>query len=70
MKERKQLYKIGKKLGISEKDVKAAFLKNRNIIATFIIMGLASFLMKKIWFEPLHYTAASMTDFSFFTRFF
>lgn len=69
MKKEKQLYKIGKTLGISETDVKAALLKNRNVIAAGIIIGVASMLMGKIWFEPLHYTAASIGDFDFLTRF-
>jgi len=68
MKENK-IYELGKTLGISETDAKAALLKNRNKIIAGIVIGIATIMMGKIWFEPLHYTAASIGDFEFLTRF-
>ena len=70
MKKEKQLYKIGKTLGISETEVKAALLKNRNILAVGIVIGVATLFLNRFWFEPLHYTAASIRDFGFLVRFF
>ena len=70
MKKEKQIYKIGKTLGISETDVKSALLKNRNIIALCIVIGVATIFSNRFLFEPLHYTAASIRDFGFLVRFF
>jgi len=67
---KEEMYKIGKKLKISETDVKAAMMKKRNLIVAGIIISAAALMLNKIWFEPLHYTAASISDFNFFTRFF
>jgi len=69
MKEEK-IFEIGKKLGISESDAKAALIKNRNKIITGLVIGIAAIMMNRVWFEPLHYTVASVMDFDFFTRFF
>jgi hypothetical protein len=68
MKENK-IYELGKTLGISETDAKAALLKNRNKIIAGIVIGIATIMTGKVWFEPLHYTAASIGDFEFLTRF-
>jgi len=68
MKENK-IYELGKTLGISETDVKAALLKNRNKIIAAVVIGIATVMTGKIWFEPLHYIAASIGDFEFLTRF-
>ena len=68
MKENK-IYELGKTLGISETDAKAALLKNRNKIVAGIVIGIATIATGKIWFEPLHYTAVSIGDFEFLTRF-
>jgi hypothetical protein len=68
MKENK-IYELGKTLGISETDVKAALLKNRNKIIAAVVIGITTVMTGKIWFEPLHYTAASIGDFEFLTRF-
>ena len=67
---KEKIYEIGKKLGISESDTKAALLKNRNKIMASLIIGVAAIILSKVWFEPLHYTVASVSDFDFFTRFF
>ena len=67
---KQNMYKIGKKLGISKKEVKAAMLKKRNIIMAGIIISAVAFMANKIWFEPLHYNGASISDLNFFTRFF
>ena len=69
MKKEKQLCKIGNKLGISETEIKATLLRNRNKIVAGLIIGVATVIMGRIWFEPLHYTAASLEDFDFWTRF-
>ena len=66
---KEKIIEIGKKLGLSKKDAKAAILKNRNKIITGLIIGIATFMTNKIWFEPLHYNGGSIIDFSFFTRF-
>ena len=66
---KEKIYEIGKKLEISKSDAKAALMKNRNKIVAGLIIGVASILMNRMWFEPLHYTAASIMDFDFFTRF-
>ena len=66
---KEKMYKIGKKLGISETDVKAALKKNRNVIAAGIIIAVAAIFTNRIWFEPLHYISGSVADFDFFTRF-
>jgi len=68
MKENK-IYELGKTLGIPETDVKAALLKNRNKIITGIVIGIATVMTGKIWFEPLHYQGTSIMDFEFLTRF-
>ena len=70
MKKEKKLRKIGTKLGLSETDVKSELANNRYKIAAGLIVGITSLAMGKIFFEPLHYTAASMGDFEFLTRFF
>jgi hypothetical protein len=67
MKENK-IYELGKTLGISETDAKAALLKNRNKIVAGVVIGIA-IIMGKMWFQPLHYTGASIMDFEFLTRF-
>ena len=67
---KEKIYEIGKMLDISKVDAKAALKKNRNKIIACLIIGVASVMMQRIWFEPLHYTGGSMLDFSFFTRFF
>ena len=67
--EKEKIYEIGKKLGISTSDVKIALIKNRNKIMTSIVLVIASILINRIWFEPLHYTVASIKDFNFLTRF-
>jgi hypothetical protein len=64
-----KIFEIGKKLGISKTDAKAAIIKNRNKIITGLVIISASILVNRIWFEPLHYTVASIKDFNFFTRF-
>jgi len=69
MKENK-IYELGKTLGISETDVKAALQKNRNKIIAGLIIGIAVIMLNRVWFEPLHYTVVSKMDFDFFTRFF
>ena len=66
---KEKMYKIGKKLGISETDVKAAIKKNRNIIAAGFIIAVAAIFTNRIWFEPFHYGGGSVLDLSFFTRF-
>jgi len=66
----KQVYKIGKTLGISETDVKAALVKNKNKIIAGLIIGVFAIATNKVWFEPMHYGAASIADFDFLTRFF
>ena len=65
-----KIYELGKKLGISEPDVKAAFQKNKNKIIAGIIIGIAAIMFNRVWFEPLHYTVVSKIDFDFFTQFF
>lgn len=65
-----KIYELGKMLGISEKNAKAALQKNRNKIIAGIIIGIAVIMFNKVWFEPLHYTVVSKMDFDFFTRFF
>jgi len=67
MKENK-IYELGKTLGITEKDTKAALLRNRTKIVTGVVIGIA-FMMGKMWFQPLHYNGASIEDFEFLTRF-
>lgn len=67
---KEKVYEIGKKLGISKLDAKAALLKNRNKIIAGLMIGIAAILLNRIWFEPLHYTVVSKMDFDFFTRFF
>jgi hypothetical protein len=64
-----KVFEIGKKLGISKSDVRAAIIKNRHKIITGLILIFAAIMVNKIWFEPLHYTVASIKDFNFFTRF-
>ena len=66
----KKIYEIGKKLDIPKSDIKAALLTKRNKIITGLIIGFATIMMNKVWFEPFHYTVASIMDFDFFTRFF
>jgi len=66
---KEKMYEIGKKLGISETNVKAALMKNRNKIAAGIIIAVAALMTNRIWFEPLHYNGGSMIDLNFFTRF-
>jgi LysM repeat protein len=66
---KEKMYKIGKKLGISETNVKAALMKNRNKIAAGIIIAIAALMTNRIWFEPLHYNGGSLMDLNFFTRF-
>jgi hypothetical protein len=66
---KENIYEIGKKLGISKSDTKAALLKNRNKIITLIMLGIAAIMTNGIWFEPLHYTGGSITDFGILTRF-
>lgn len=63
-----KIYELGKKLGISETDAKAALLKNRNKIVVSIVISIA-IMMGKMWFQPLHYNGASIEDFEFLTRF-
>ena len=70
MKKEEKLKSIGKKLGITEKEIKSLVLRNRNKIVAAFVFGIATAFIGKIWFEPLHYTAASWEDFDFFTRFF
>ena len=67
MKENK-IYEIGKMLGISQIDAKTALIKNKNKIITSAVIGLA-IIIGKIWFQPLHYTGASIEDFGFLMRF-
>jgi hypothetical protein len=67
---KEKIYEIGKKLGISKSDAKAALQKNRNKIIAGLIIGIAAIMLNRVWFEPLHYTVASKMDFDFFTRFF
>ena len=50
---REKIYEIGKKLGISKSDAKAALLKNRNRITADLIIGISDFMLNRIWFEPL-----------------
>ena len=64
-----KLYEIGKKLGISKSDARAAIIKNRNKIITGLVLIFAAIMINRIWFEPLHYTVASIKDFNFLTRF-
>jgi len=66
---KEKVYEIGKKLGISKSDAKAALLKNRNKIIAVLIIGIAAVMTNRIWFEPLHYNGGSIIDFGFFTRF-
>lgn len=63
-----KIYELGKKLGMPETEAKAALLKNRNKIMTGVVIGIA-FMAGKLWFQPLHYTGASIEDFNFLTRF-
>lgn len=63
-----KIYELGKKLGIPKIETKAALLKNRNKIVTGVVIVIAM-IIGKIWFQPLHYTGASIEDFEFFTRF-
>ena len=63
MKENK-IYEIGKMLGIPQMDAKIALSKNRRKIVTSIVIGIA-IVIGKIWFQPLHYTGASIEDFGF-----
>ncbi len=63
-----KIYKLGKMLGLSETDVKAALIKNRNKIVTSIVIGIA-IMIGKIWFQPLHYTGISIEDFEFLSQF-
>lgn len=67
---KEKMYEIGKKLGISKSDAKAALQKNRNKIIACLIIGVAAVMMQRVWFEPLHYNGGSIVDFDFFTRFF
>ena len=67
---KEKIYELGKTLGISKSDAKAALLKNRNKIIAGLMIGIAAILLNRIWFEPLHYTVVSKMDFDFFTRFF
>jgi hypothetical protein len=66
---KEEMYEIGKKLGITKADTKAALLKNRNKIIAGLAIGIASIMLNRIWFEPLHYNGGSIIDFGFFTRF-
>jgi hypothetical protein len=66
---KEKIFEIGKKLGLSKTDTKAAILKNRNKIITGLIVGIAAIITNRIWFEPLHYIGGSILDFSFLTRF-
>jgi hypothetical protein len=66
---KKTIYKIGKRLEINESEIKTAILKNRNKIVIGLIIFISA-LTNRVWFEPLHYTVASISDFVFFTRFF
>jgi len=66
---KEKMKEIGKKLGITETDIKAALKKNRNKIALGTILVAAALTTNQIWFEPLHYNGASIMDLSFFTRF-
>ena len=63
-----KIYELGKKLGVSEIEAKAALLKNRNKIVTTFVICIA-IMIGKMWFQPLHYTGASIEDFEFLTRF-
>ena len=63
-----KIYELGKMLGISNTDTRAALLKNRNKIIASIVIGIA-IMIGKMWFQPLHYTGASIEDFIFLTRF-
>ena len=67
---KEKIYEIGKKLGISKSDAKAALQKNRNKIIAGLIIGIAAIMTNRVWFEPLHYNGGSIMDFDFFTRFF
>jgi hypothetical protein len=66
MKENK-IYEIGKMLGISQIDAKIALSNNRSKIVTSVVIGLA-IIIGKIWFQPLHYTGASIEDFGLLMR--
>ena len=66
---KEKINQIGKKLGISETDIKAALKKNRNKIAVGVIIVAAALMTNRIWFEPLHYNGSSIMDLNFFTRF-
>lgn len=63
-----KIYELGKMLGISNTDARAALLKNRSKIVASIVIGIA-IMIGKMWFQPLHYTGASIEDFVFLTRF-
>lgn len=67
---KEKIYEIGKRLGISESDAKAALLKNRNKIVAGLIIGISAIMLNRIWLEPLHYYVASQMDFGILTRFF
>lgn len=67
---KEKIYEIGKKLGMSKSDAKAALLKNRNKIIAGLIIGVGSVMLNRVWYEPLHYGIGSIMDFDFFTRFF
>lgn len=67
---KEKIYEIGKTLGISKSDAKAALQRNRNKIFALFFIGIATLMFNRVWFEPLHYTVASKMDFDFFTRFF
>jgi hypothetical protein len=69
MKEKK-IYKIGKKLGITETEIKATLRKNRNKIITGTFIALALIFVGNNAFQPLHYISVSIKDFGFFLRLF
>lgn len=67
---KEKVYEIGKTLGLSKSEAKAALQKNRNKIIAGLVIGIAAVMLNRVWFEPLHYTVVSKMDFDFFTRFF
>ena len=67
---KEKIYELGKRLGLSKTDVKAAINKNRNKIIAGVILAAASIFTISNGYQPLHYLAPSTKDFDFFMRFF
>ena len=63
------LYKIGEKLGITQKEIKLTLKKHRNIIIAGFFYVLAIAFLGNNAYQPLR-RPMSINDFDFFMRFF